>query len=329
MAACQRYGEGFYAAHRDMAAADLDLVVWVGDYIYPVHQGDVRPVPDGAVAEVVDLEGYRHRYAAARLDPDLADNHAAHPWVATWDDHEVRNNYAGAAGDLPRERLAAAYQAWWEHMPVRIAPPEGPALAIHRAVRLGDTVDLLLLDVRQHRGAEASGGGVVDDDDPALGDPGRSMLGAEQERWLDQALAGSTARWTALAQGVVMARVDALGHENADAWDGYPVARDRLLRSLAAVPNPVVLTGDVHIQVIADVTASDGTVVAPELIAPSVSSLPNPTYRDGVPLLRVHVDTVLHAADVRGWLRCEVDATTWTATYREVADATDTATRGG
>ena len=325
VAACQRYGEGFYVAHRDMAAADLDLVVWVGDYIYPIHQGDVRPAPDGAPAEVVDLEGYRHRYAAARLDPDLAANHAAHPWVLTWDDHEVRNNYAGAAGDVPPGRLAAAYQAWWEHGPVRVAPPDGPSVVIHRAVRLGDTVDVLLLDDRQYRGAEAGGGGVIDDDDPELGDPDRSMLGADQEQWLNEALADSSARWTALAQAVVMARIDVLGHENADAWDGYPVARDRLLRSLAAVPNPVVLTGDVHIQVVADVTDGDGSVVAVELITPSVSSLPNPTYRDGVPLLRVRADTVQHAADVRGWLRCEVDATTWTATYREVADATDAA----
>ena len=323
LASCQRYGDGRYVAHRDMAEADLDLVVWVGDYIYEVHGGGRRPAPSGAPDEATDLDGYRHRYAAARLDPDLAANHAAHPWAVTWDDHEVQSDYQGGSGSVDPDRQAAAYQAWWEHMPVRLPPPAGPALAIHRSIRLGDTTEVFLLDTRQHRSAESCGGGVVDDDCDELVAPGRTMLGADQEAWLDGALAASPARWSTVAQSVVVSRVDVLGSVNADAWDGYGAARSRLLGALAGTRNAVVLTGDVHVQVVADITDDDGTVVATELVTASVTSQPAAAYREGVGLLPTLVEDVQHAADVRGWLRCELDADAFRATYREVADVSD------
>ena len=221
LASCQRYTDGHYIAHRDMAAADVDLVVWVGDYVYERETGNGRARPEGTVEEAVDLDGYRQRYAAARLDPDLAANHAAHPWAVTWDDHEVRNDYAGGAGAVPAERLTAAYQAWWEHQPVRLAPPIGPALAIHRALRVGANVELLMLDTRQHRSAAACDGGVVGTGCDELADPGRTMLGGDQEVWFAGAVAGSDARWTAVAQSVVLSRVEVFDSVNGDAWDGY------------------------------------------------------------------------------------------------------------
>ncbi len=43
-ASCQHFESGFYTAHADIATAGVDLVVWLGDYIY---EGDARPVGDG------------------------------------------------------------------------------------------------------------------------------------------------------------------------------------------------------------------------------------------------------------------------------------------
>lgn len=325
VASCQRYGDGHYLAHRDMAATELDVVVWLGDYIYERDDELVRPLPDGAPDEAVDLDGYRARYATARLDPDLAANHAAHPWVVTWDDHEVRNNHTGDPGSVPEDRRAAAYQAWWEHMPVRLPPPVGASLAIHRALRLGANLELLVLDTRQHRSAVGCDGGVVEDSCADLAVPERTVLGAEQEAWFAAAAAASDTRWTAVVQSVVLAPVEILGSVNADAWDGYPPARQRLLEAMAPLRNPVVLTGDVHIGVVADAPGADGATVATELVAPSVTSIPVDAYRDGTELLPALAPAVQHAADRRGWLRCDVDADAWRATFRDVADVADPA----
>ena len=42
--------------------------------------------------ETTTLAGYRQRYAQYKTDVDLQAAHAAAPWLAVWDDHEVDNN---------------------------------------------------------------------------------------------------------------------------------------------------------------------------------------------------------------------------------------------
>lgn len=325
VASCQRYGDGWYVAHRDMAAADLDAVVWLGDYIYEGDDELVRPLPPGGPTESEDLDGYRFRYATARLDPDLTANHHAHPWVVTWDDHEVRNNHTGEAGSVPVARRAAAYQAWWEHMPVRVPPPEITTFRLHRSVRLGANLELLVLDTRQHRSAPGCGGNLVEATCADLDDGTRTVLGPQQEEWLVGEAAASDARWTAVAQSVVVARAVVLDQLNADAWDGYPAARRRLLEALAPVRNAVFLTGDIHVQLVADVDDDGGAVVASELVTASTTSIVAPLYRDLVGFLPLAVPTIRHAAVAHGWIRCDVDADGWRATYREVADVADPA----
>ena len=147
-ASCQHFETGFYAAHRDIAEWQPDLVMFLGDFIYenagrPAGQGRVR-THDGD--EPTTLDGYRERYAQYLADPDLQASRAACPWLVIWDDHEVENNYAGLVPEDPSDaagfaaRRAAAYQAWWEHMPVRLPPPtrrqrvpDPPARALGRA----------------------------------------------------------------------------------------------------------------------------------------------------------------------------------------------------
>lgn len=94
LASCQNYEHGFYAAHREIAGRELDFVLFVGDYIYegsstaPEMRRHGAPIPH-------TLEAYRERHALYKRDADLQAAHAAHPWILTWDDHEVVNDYAG------------------------------------------------------------------------------------------------------------------------------------------------------------------------------------------------------------------------------------------
>ena len=111
-----------------MAEEDLDLVIHLGDYIYEygVGSGGVRNanVPASFAPECVTLERYRLQHSLYKTDPDLQEAHRMFPWIVTWDDHEVANDYSGIypefADTSPAflQRRAAAYQAYFENMPV-------------------------------------------------------------------------------------------------------------------------------------------------------------------------------------------------------------------
>ncbi len=256
-ASCQQYEHGYWTAYRHMAEEDLDLVMHLGDYIYEKSWGDNIVQPhDGA--EIFSLEDYRRRYTQYRSDPDLQAAHAAFPWIVTWDDHEVDNNYAtGVPEDRQHPgafllRRAAAYQAYYEFMPLRrTSVPAGPDMRLYRRFGFGDLVAMSVLDTRQYRDDQACGDGNKPSCE-AHRDPTRTLLGPEQERWLLDGLHGSSARWNVLAQQVMMARLQRRNDEDEatypmDMWDGYPAARQRVLDAFASdrVANPVVLTGDI------------------------------------------------------------------------------------
>jgi alkaline phosphatase D len=302
VASCQRYGDGYFAAHRDLAAADVDVVLFLGDFVYESVGGDVRPLPGGAATPAVDLAGYRSRYEAARSDPDLAACAAAHPWVVTWDDHEVANNYAGTSES--EDRRAAGYQAWWEHQPTRLPAPEGASLAVHRSLTWGSTAEVVVLDCRQYRV------------------PGETMLGAEQKAWALERIAGASAAWTVLAGSVIFSPVAVGETTNADAWDGFAAERDELaaaLRSGGAAP--MALAGDVHVEVVLE---TPGSPPIPELVCPSISSGVG-SLGPFVAQLPSLVPNVHHAKDARGWLRVDLTPDAATARYREVVGVDDSA----
>ncbi|MFT7578854.1 MAG: alkaline phosphatase D [Myxococcota bacterium] len=280
---CQHYEDGYYAAHRHLAAEDVDLVLFLGDYIYEggPRSGNVR-IHDRP--EVTTLEGYRSRYALYKRDPDLQSAHASAPWVVTWDDHDVENNYAGTVPQDPGEaatfadRRAAAYQAFYEHHPVRVMPPAADgSLQIYRTIDYGDLVRFFVVDTRQYRTDQPC------DDQPSgpcadYGDGSDSMLGDAQERWLLDGLAQTPGHWTIMAQSVVFSPVPIGGLLNFDQWDGYPTSRARILDAVEAnaVANFVVLTGDIHAAGIGDImrdpTAETPQLLGTELVAPSVTS---------------------------------------------------------
>ncbi len=287
VASCQDFANGYYGAHRAIAADDLDLVVFLGDYIYE-GAGPSEAVRPFSGPRCVTLGDYRTRYALYRSDPDLRAAHARCPWVLTWDDHEVENNYAALAserGTTPAEfaeQRAAAYQAYYENQPLRLDPPEGANWQIRRALRWGTLAELFMLDGRQYRDdqpCERPDDALVDRAvcDPAAQD--RSMLGEAQERWLTDGLSASGARWKLIGQQTVMSAL-VLGNTilNVDQWDGYPRARARLLAHLDDhdVHDVVVLTGDIHAAgasvLRTDSADPSSSAVAVEVVCTSITS---------------------------------------------------------
>jgi alkaline phosphatase D len=294
-ASCQQYEQGYFTAFRHMAREELDLVVHLGDYIYESSWGRNHVRKHGADVPRT-LAEYRNRYALYKADENLQAAHAAFPWLVTWDDHEVDNDYANDRSqfldpkDVFLERRAAAYQAYYEHMPVPAwARPRGHDMQLYGAAQYGSIAKFFVLDTRQYRSYQVCprpdrGGSTVvrEEDCAARLDPKLTMLGRKQEQWLHEGLGRSTARWNVLAQQTMMAQVDRRPGSGADywtdGWDGYPRARERLLASIAEqrVSNPVVLSGDVHTSGVADLKVdfndSKAATVATEFACPSITS---------------------------------------------------------
>jgi alkaline phosphatase D len=160
-ASCQQYEQGYYAALRHMAAEELNAVLFLGDYIYEISWGRELVRRHGTGRPTLLFE-FRDRYALYKSDPDLQAAHAAHPWIVTWDDHEVANDYANDISPEdrdPRQFLkirAAAYQAYWEHMPLpNSMQPKGPSLKLYDRYRFGDLAELFVIDDRQYRAHNA------------------------------------------------------------------------------------------------------------------------------------------------------------------------------
>ena len=287
MPSCQHWETGLFTAYRHLAGEDMQLVFHLGDYIYE-GPGRDNLVRKHHGLELMQLDDYRTRYAQYRTDADLQAAHAACPWVVTWDDHEVDNNYAGEISERldPRDvfllRRAAAYQAYYEHMPLRrTSMPRGPSLQLYRQFACGDLASFFVLDTRQYRtdqpcgdGSKAPCGGVAD--------PSATLLGEAQEQWLFDGLDQSRARWHVLPQQVMMAPVDLTPGEpvrlSMDQWSGYAAGRTRLMEHVATrrPANPVVLTGDIHSNWVNDLRVdyrrASAPVVGTEFVCTSISS---------------------------------------------------------
>jgi alkaline phosphatase D len=289
---CSQYEHGWFTAYRRLAAEHPDVILHLGDYQYEYAPGHyVAPsgnVRDHAGPETTTLANYRQRYAQYKTDPDLQAAHAAAPWLAVFDDHEVDNNWAGEMPEHPPEqpgflvRRAAAFQAYYENMPLRRSSvPRGAGMQLYRRVRWGALATFHILDTRQYRGDQPCGDRSPSDC-PERSDPARSITGAQQEGWLLDGFQRSRARWDLLGQQVFFSQVDLAPGPgrafNPDAWDGYTGNRDRIVAGLRNSPvrNAVVLTGDIHSHWAAEVrerfddpsSASVGT----ELVTSSITS---------------------------------------------------------
>ena len=337
VASCQHYEMGLFTAYDHMAREELDLVTHLGDYIYEYGAAPGRVRSHNGL-EVRSLDDYRRRYALYKADSALKAAHARCPWVVTWDDHEVDNNYAGLVGEnrmeseeQMRTRRAAAYQAWWEHQPVRVPRAKAWAdLNITRTIEWGALAKFWVLDGRQYRSDQPCDDGNRVVPCGTWADPSHTMLGMAQEQWLTDGLRTSTARWQVLANQVMVAPYDDLAGDqqrvSMDQWSGYPAARARLLESIAqyAPHRTIVLTGDIHSNWVnelrPDFRRPEQPAIAVEFVGTSITSGGDgdDTSVLSTPSVRSENPHVKWFQNRRGYIRCSVDANACTAEYRSV-----------
>ncbi|MEN3308683.1 MAG: alkaline phosphatase [Micromonosporaceae bacterium] len=353
IANCQDFQNGYWPAYWGLAGEDLDVVVHLGDYIYEYDPGSRFPDRNHTTPQTPGLDqlstlaDYRNRHAQYKGDPALRAAHAAFAWIATWDDHETENNYAGLVDEIddtgPKkqtpEQFAAqrahAYQAYYEHMPIRAhLRPGSSDLRIFRRFDFGRLARFNVLDTRQYR-TDQPGGFPSDFGLVSAGatNTAGSLTGEEQEQWLKTGLAHSHARWNVIAQQVMMSRTLFPNPllvpptvANLDQWDGYMPQRTRLLQFLAdaQIGNPVVLSGDIHSTWFSDLKLDfnnpASASVAVEFVSTSISS-DFPVAFDAPlklanPILNPHVK--YFDGLKRGYLRCDVGRDVWRTDVRVV-----------
>ncbi|MEO3749999.1 alkaline phosphatase D family protein [Streptomyces sp. B6B3] len=332
---CNNYSDGFFTAFRHLADEDLDLVVHVGDYIYEGEGHDDIGRAHLPATEIFSLTDYRIRYGQYKSDPDLRAAHARFPWVVVLDDHEVDNNWADdldgedSGGEAFLARRAAALQAYYENMPLRrSALPSGPDAQLYRRLRYGRLAEFNVVDTRQYRDNQACGDGRQFDCVERL-DPNRTLLGAEQESWLVEGLAASEATWNVMANQIFMFQGDSEPGElqafGMDTWDGYAASRQRLFDAIQEhdVENFVVITGDAHRSVAADLKANfddpGSATLGTEFLGTSISSSGDGSDQDqwGLTWLAENPHLKFHNRQ-RGYATCRLTPEEWRTDYRVV-----------
>ncbi len=344
VASCQHFEQGYFTAYDHMIKDAPQLILHLGDYIYESSWGDPVRRHDGP--EPLTLEEYRNRHALYKTDASLQRAHAHCPWLVTWDDHEVDNDYQALESEDWQEpaafvkRRAAAYQAYYEHMPLRrIAVPRADEMRLYQRSMFGDLVGVMMIDNRQYRSpaacrSKAKGGGqVVSADCDELFENERTMLGAGQERWLTGGFARSKATWNIIGNGEMFSRLrqkTPTGEEGwwTDDWNGFPSARERVIGALtrSKMPNPIFVTGDIHSFWVNDIkedfrnpaSASVGT----ELVASSITSAGIP-YEQFAAMLPDNPHVKFFESRKRGYLMCEAARKTMTTDLRVVDNVRD------
>ncbi|HTL28466.1 MAG TPA: alkaline phosphatase D family protein [Tepidisphaeraceae bacterium] len=338
-ASCQHWESGYYTAYQHMAKDDLDLIFHIGDYIYEggKDKGHAREHANG---KCESLDDYRIRHAQYKTDEHLQAAHRVCPWFVTWDDHEVSNNYAGGMdghtkGPTPEflARRAAAYKAYYEHMPLRAKSlPHGPDMQLYRKASYGRLLEMLILDTRQYRTPQPADGNHAPIGPIASGASG-TILGAKQKSWLKDSLTRSPGKWNLLAQQVVMGMIGRTHDEDPkvdyyamDQWPGYTHERIEMVQFMAdrKVANPIVITGDIHSNWVNELRPDDRKpeqpVVATEFVGTSISSSGDGVDQPkGLQGLMRHNPGVKYHNGERGYVRCTVTPRTWKSDYITVA----------
>ena len=234
-----RQGETGYPIFDTIRAQRPDFFIFLGDTIYDDSVCVSPPNEPGSNFIATTLTDYRAKHHYQRGAASLRRFLESVPVYVTWDDHEVKNNFAG-----PFEmQMAAGRQAFREYWPIHTDEPDHHRL--YRTIRYGADLEIFLLDTRQYRSKNA------DQDGPA-----KTMLGAVQLRWLLEGLAGSTATWKVVVTSVPLS-VPKGGGAAVPGYDGWAggtdgtgfererqVIVDTILHK--AISNVVFLGGDVH-----------------------------------------------------------------------------------
>lgn len=338
-ASCSSWEEGYFTAYRHMAAERPDVVFHLGDYLYEYAAGESGDVRTQIGNEMNTLGEYRQRHAQYKTDADLQLVHATSPFIVTWDDHETDNNYAnltpentdpGQGNATPEQfaqRRAAAYQTYWEHMPLRrFRKPVDTHLPLYRRFEYGSTATFSVLDSRQYRDDQPY------DDEEQVSGPDQwktTMLGDEQHAWLEKGLAESRSRWNVVPQQIYFASQDEVAGADPggynDGWDGYRASRDRILRYVEerGIENVVVLTGDVHEHWVNDLRRNfedpNTPVIASEFVTTSITSGGDGDgSNDPGQVVREENPHTKYYCDRRGYVSCTASKDSYRADYRVV-----------
>ncbi|MFT5132440.1 MAG: alkaline phosphatase D [Gammaproteobacteria bacterium] len=337
-ASCQNYSHGYFIAYEHMVADKPDFIIHLGDYIYDTSFGETFRQHETEKAPV-SLADYRRRHALYKTDKHLQHAHAQIPFFTTIDNHD-------AIEDRDPDKFAqraAAYQAWYEHMPVRGYGAIGDnRFDLQRKISLGDLVQISLLDSRQFRDKKDL---CRDSMDPNYGfgnyrercsdliSEDRSMLGLAQERWLEDSLLQNKAAWNVIASpGPFLPfryYVDGKELSYIGAWDAYPANRQRIADTLNATKSghPIILSGDVH-----SFWAVDGQLIKDqaerlsvvEFVTSSITAnWPLPLAKPVTDNLTNNPQVKFYEPDKRGYLLHEVNSTEWKTTARAMRDVRD------
>lgn len=349
---CQHYESGFYGAYRHLAREELAFVYHYGDFIYEYQQDylfpdglPVRPVRKYALRGLQDLGDFRTAYTQTLLDIDMQAARSVHAFISSFDDHEIRNDWVSVYDDWKMDldvndpdapppevfmlRRQAAFQAWYEHMPVRKALlPRGGFIAANRELRYGDLMSMQILDTRQYRDNQPCGDGFKPTC-PEVFAKEAQVLGKAQEYWLAKNLAKGGAEWNAIAQQVTMMSLDRRRKEdepkkivNLDSWAGYEAPRERILSRLGGLKNAVVLTGDEHQNFCGDLVLKD-KVVGAEFVGTSITSGGDGSdLRKGTDVFLKLNPELKFANDLRGYMVCEVGREAWQTHFMVVDKVT-------
>ncbi|KAK4175993.1 PhoD-like phosphatase-domain-containing protein [Triangularia setosa] len=221
--------------------------IHLGDYLYESAGGGERA----------------HDPPRYRTDLDLQLLAASHPWIPTWDDHEVANNgYRDGFSALNNteasfrqggrmvsvdQRKMNAVRAYFEWMPIRQVDLDDN-LRIWRSFELGSLADLIILDTRNYDRSITSLGWNDAYIELIRDEASRSLMGGRQENWFYRTLKESKNRgtkWRIIGSQVIFSGADGAG---TDTWGGYTANRNRTLQTLIdnSIDNNVFLAGDSH-----------------------------------------------------------------------------------
>lgn len=340
VAACQNYTHGHFAAFDRMVEDDPDFVIHLGDYIYDTSYGETFRLHE-TEKRPVSVTDFRRRHALYKTDVQLQHAHAQIPFFPVIDNHDATED----ADPATLAQRAAAYQAWYEHMPVRGYGGIGENhFDMHRRIVLGNLTQISLLDGRQFRDDRE----VCNNNDyPDYGfgnyrercervfDERRTLLGDDQERWLTDNLASCASTWNVMASPGPFLPFR-YAHDGKDlryigAWDIYPANRERVAAALLGNrdSHPVILSGDVHSFWALDgreTPDEDERFPVTEFVTSSISAnWPEPLAKRVTENLEHNPQVSFYEPDRRGYLLNDVSPSEWKVTMRALRDVEDPA----